>query len=633
VRALTVFLVNKRRPTHRYYADVGYAFQARLALVCPEGFKARRDLSAYQSADPDLRLADLHYRDVCEWAVGRNAAAGWDAAEDATGRVSRVWTDPLPSAEVERVAPNEAMPGVVLVMDDLAEAAAAGAEAVTAALARLPRLYKTWMAGQREAVASLGTAPRREETARRLVAEMETARGRIAAGIAILADNEQARTAFRLMNLAVGAAARRRGLAKPKWRPFQLAFILLNLTGLVDKTHADREIADLLFFPTGGGKTEAYLGLAASVIALRRLKAHGVLGGGVAVIMRYTLRLLTLDQLGRAAGVVCALELLRLDPANRDVQGQAILGDWPIEIGLWVGAGASPNVLGGKGKTDDYTAVGQVRRYRDKRTTRSPAPLKVCPWCSTAFTADSFQCVPNEQAPTNLAIRCVNPDCDFGRGQSALPIVTVDEAIYRRLPAFLIATVDKFAALPWVGETGAFFGHVDRFDPAIGFFGFYRAVEATSVTPWATRALDRALAAILVAAGRHLDSDLTPESGVNRLKDNPELREKIRGTVLTRARAVQGLAGEAALGALIDATFADWMETAQDQSAAGAPFSYAARASPRHLLLTPLARELPKLTPQHRRFVAGRSMRDVEPNVAVKVADPWGRPDAAMEAE
>ncbi|HLZ82528.1 MAG TPA: DISARM system helicase DrmA [Caulobacteraceae bacterium] len=947
VRALTAFLVNRRSPTHRFYADVGFAFQARLALACAEGFKARRDLSAYNSEDTDLRLADLHYRDVCEWAVGRNAAAGWGANEDAAGHVTRVWTDPLPSTEVERVAPNEKMAGVTFGMDDLAEAARAGAGDVASALAGLPGLYGAWIDAQRGRVPGLHDAPRREETARRLVDEMEAARARIVAGIAILADDEQARQAFRFMNLAVSAAAKRRGLAEPIWRPFQLAFILLNLTGLADKTHDDREVADLLFFPTGGGKTEAYLGLAAFVIALRRLKAHGVLGAGVAVIMRYTLRLLTLDQLGRAAGVVCALELLRLDPAHQDTQGRALLGDWPIEIGLWVGAGASPNVLGRKGKTDDYTAVGQVRRYRTGRSTRAPAPLKACPWCATAFTADSFHCMPNEVAPTNLEIRCVNTDCDFGRGR-ALPIVTVDEAIYRRLPAFLIATVDKFAALPWVGETGAFFGHVDRFDPAVGFFGaavarggrqlgnswrldppdliiqdelhlisgplgtiaalyetaidqlasrtiggrrvrpkivastatvrraadqiralfdrpitavfpppglsprdsffaetvpssknaarlyvgiaaqgrgpklvflralttlcaaaqaayerhapsagearnpadpymtalcyfnalrelggarrivedevnaavahygekrvrldppgqpfadrrigalleitsrvstddvalakqrlehafggnaetvdvalatnmisvgldilrlglmvvqgqpktaaeyiqatsrvgrdyrrpglvlavlnlhkprdrmhfeqfgnfhrsFYRAVEATSVTPWAARALDRALAAILVAAARHLDPTLTPEAGVNLLKDRPDLAAQVRETVLARARTSLGAAGEAALGALIDATFADWIETADDQSATGAPFHYAAGASPRHLLHMPLARELAKLTAPHQRFVAGRSMRDVEASVAVKVADPWGKPDAAME--
>jgi hypothetical protein len=280
------------------------------------------------------------------------------------------------------------------------------------------------------------------------------------------------------MNLAVARAARRRNAGPqgdpaaqtaPTWRPFQLAFILLNLRSLVEKGSPDREIVDLLFFPTGGGKTEAYLGLAAFAIAHRRLAASGVLGAGVTVIMRYTLRLLTLDQLARAAGVVCALELMRTDPANVDANKRPLLGDWPIEIGLWVGSDASPNRLGGRGDTGDDTAVTRVRRFKQKGG-RAPAPIKACPWCGTPFSRQSFACVPNDVAPKNLEIRCANPACDF-TGDRPLPLLSVDEPIYRRLPAFLIATVDKFAGLPWVGAAGAFFAHVDRFEPGVGFYG------------------------------------------------------------------------------------------------------------------------------------------------------------------
>jgi hypothetical protein len=167
---------------------------------------------------------------------------------------------------------------------------------------------------------------------------------------------------------------------------------------------------------------------------------------------------------------LCALELMRTDPTNIDEKGRRLLGDWPIEIGLWVGSDASPNKLGGKGKSDETTAVGRVRRYRSGKDKRAPAPLKACPWCGTAFTRSSFACMPNEHAPTNLEIRCANSGCDFSRNRP-LPVLTVDEPIYRRLPAFLIATVDKFASLPWVGETGAFFGHVDRCDDGVGFYG------------------------------------------------------------------------------------------------------------------------------------------------------------------
>ncbi len=362
-RALTVFLVNRRQRPHRFYADVSYAFQARLALSCGGGFKARRDLSHYDSEELDQRTADLHYRDVREWAVGRNAAAAWDAGEDAAGEVTRVWTEPLPRAEVERIAPNESnelSSEVVFGMEDLAKAAEAGGDALAKALSRLPELYGTWIAGQRDAANSLGDAPRRADTARLLIEEMEAAKARIVAGIALLGRDELARQAFALMNLAIARSARHRDAIAdgrtpedrqaPRWRPFQLAFILLNLDGLWDRRHVDRRTADLLFFPTGGGKTEAYLGLAAFVIALRRLRGPGLLGAGVVVIMRYTLRLLTLDQLARAAGVICALELLREDLGLRNSRGEPLLGTWPIEIGLWVGSDASPNRLGKRGK-------------------------------------------------------------------------------------------------------------------------------------------------------------------------------------------------------------------------------------------------------------------------------------------
>ena len=486
VRALTVFLINRRARVHRYYADVSYTFQARLELKCDSGFHPRRDLSGYWAEDTDLRVADLHYRDVCEWAVGRNSAAGWSPQEDANDHVMKVWTDPMPCAEVERVAPNvdrELTSAVSFGMETLAALASQGASRLEAALQNLPTLFIQWI--QKERTKLTGLATRRYEIGDRLIAEMERARDRIAEGIELLSRDPNSRRAFQLMNLAVAKAARRRSagttgdpqkLAEPQWRPFQLAFILLNLACLTDRTHADRETADLLFFPTGGGKTEAYLGLAAFVIVYRRLRTTGVLGAGVAVIMRYTLRLLTLDQLSRAAGVICALELLRTDPSYKDEQGRRLLGDWPIEIGLWVGSDASPNILGRTGHADENTAVGRVRRYKTGRDKRAPAPLKACPWCATAFTPLSFSCVPNERAPTNLEIRCANPACDFTR-ERPLPILTVDESIYRRLPAFLIATVDKFAGLPWVGESGAFFGHVDRYRDGLGFFGAFEPEE------------------------------------------------------------------------------------------------------------------------------------------------------------
>ena len=492
VRALTFFLVNRRRRIRRRYEDMSYIFQARIELRCEQGFVPRYDLSALTSDDPDQCTADLHYRDVKEYGVGRNTSAGWDDGE----LVRRIWTDPLPCAEVERVAPREkGLDSVEFEMEKLADLAMTSAEALFAALSPLPNLYADWIKTQPGKVVS--ESARRRRTAADLVAAMTKARDRIATGIDLLRNDDKARVAFRMMNEAIAQAARHRegatnkikpeDVRRPKWRPFQLAFILLNLTGLVDKTHDDREIVDLLFFPTGGGKTEAYLGLAAFSIAHRRLAHPGLTGAGVCIIMRYTLRLLTLDQLGRAAGVICALELARLDKKNVTPDGRRLLGDWPIEIGLWVGSDASPNRLGGTNDTGDHTAVTRVRKYRDGRDKKAPAPIKACPWCGTEFTKQSFACVPNDKRPHNLEIRCANTSCDF-TGDRALPILTVDEPIYKRLPAFLIATIDKFAGLPFVGETGAFFGHVDRTDGNHGFVGaslpgFGRPLGATLLPP------------------------------------------------------------------------------------------------------------------------------------------------------
>lgn len=475
VRALTVMVVNRRPPVRRRFADVTLAFQARLELRCPSGFFPRHDLSGYGSGDEDAALADLHYRDVAEYAVGRGVSAGW--REDPDGIVRAVFSDHLPQAEVERVEPQK-IDGVEFGMEALATLAHGDGVALVAALAELPAQYGRWIADQAATIPGVD-GPKRKSTAERLIEEARVAEHRIADGLELLQSDPRARHAFEAMNEAVARAARRRNAGPggdpsaqepPAWRPFQLAFILLNLRGLTDATHADREIADLLFFPTGGGKTEAYLGLAAWTIAFRRLTNGGLLGAGVAVLMRYTLRLLTLDQLSRAAGVICALELMRGDPAWQE-DGRRLLGDWPIEIGLWVGSAASPNRLGKTGDGRDDTAVARVRRFR-RNGREAPAPIKACPWCGTPFGRDSFSCKPSDAAPQNMEVRCTNSACDFTRDRP-LPVLTVDEAIYRRLPAFLIATVDKFAGLPWIGQSGGFFGHVDRTDE----WGFYGAAE------------------------------------------------------------------------------------------------------------------------------------------------------------
>ncbi|WP_442755892.1 DISARM system helicase DrmA [Methylocystis sp. JAN1] len=464
--AVSVFLVNARAETLRRFGDVALCFQARLQLDFPRGFEPRDDRASYESREFDERLADLHYRDVFSYAVGHNTSGDW--APGAEGRVTTVFTNPLPMQEVEKLGADIPVAGVERRMEELAKEAEIP-PALDAALAALPAEYALWAKRQAGLVPGIPGA-RRRETAQICLDNIEIARKRIEGGVALLKTDPVSREAFGVMNRVMARANRQRGSTldgkppaeqkEPSWRLFQLAFILLNLDGLADPTHDDRKIVDLLFFPTGGGKTEAYLGLAAFAIARRRLANPGLEGAGLSVVMRYTLRLLTLDQLQRAAGLICALELERKERKR--------LGAWPIEIGLWVGGAATPNNLGAAKNRGPNTAVHWLSEHRAGRGP-APAPLKSCPWCGTDFGKDSFRLQPTAAAPQRLDLRCENIDCAFSDADR-LPIVVVDEEIYRRLPAFVIATVDKFANVPWEGRAGAFFGHVERCDN-VGFYG------------------------------------------------------------------------------------------------------------------------------------------------------------------
>jgi Transposase, Mutator family len=253
------------------------------------------------------------------------------------------------------------------------------------------------------------------------------------------------------------------------WRPFQLAFVLLNLPAL---THPDaeerRERVDLLFFPTGGGKTEAYLGLAAYAFAIRRLQ--GVLGqgeitrdggAGVAVLMRYTLRLLTAQQFSRAAALVCAAEVIRRrDPAT--------WGDQRFSIGLWVGMSVSPNWYG-----DAAQSIANARESGRRGSKIPVLQTSYCPWCAEPLLGERD--LHADDALRRIVVYCPRgegPDpCPFSRRSSPLgiPVMTVDEEVYREPPSLLIATVDKLAQLPWYGFAGMLFGRVSSYCPRHGY--------------------------------------------------------------------------------------------------------------------------------------------------------------------
>jgi hypothetical protein len=463
-RSVSLFLVNRRTPVPDDIRDQAFAFQAQLEVASAEPFVPRPNLRSLESDDWDERVADLQYRDAFEFAVGHNVST--EAAIDENGQCHVARTCWIPHAEVERVAPA-AISGVELSIEALASLAD-GADA-RAKLGNFVVEYRKWIDEQRSRMPE--SPAKRRETAEELLKRATVAADRIERGIALLS-NAQCLQAFRIANRAMATAQRRRRgftekidpgqVETPKWRPFQLAFILMNLPGIADPTDHDREVVDLLFFPTGGGKTEAYLGLAAFTLVLRRLRNAGISSAGLTVLMRYTLRLLTLDQLGRAATLMCALELER----QKDVDA---LGEWPFEIGLWVGQAATPNRMGAKGDNNRDSARAKTIAFRNDDRKPSPIPLEDCPWCGEKFKATSFHLLPNQDFPTDLRILCVNRSCEFSRGRP-LPILAVDEPIYWRLPCFMIATVDKFAAMPWTGEVGTFFGRVQRFDRN-GFYG------------------------------------------------------------------------------------------------------------------------------------------------------------------
>jgi hypothetical protein len=464
VKSVSVFLVNDRESHEDERSrDLAFAFQAQLEVISQIGFIPRPNVRGASLEDHDERVADLQYRNVHEYAVGHGIAGEATVQGTVCKLVRTSW---IPRSEVERVEPGQ-VEDITLGMEKLASIS--DPEQMISALNPIVSEYSSWIKAQS---AQLPKAPAsRVDTGRDLINQAETACDRIKRGIELMRKPDVLE-AFKLANSVMAKSSRQRNavserkspssLKAPEWRPFQLAFILLNLTAIHDPTHVDRNrTVDLLFFPTGGGKTEAYLGLAAFTLILRRFRNPGITSAGVSILMRYTLRLLTLDQLGRAATLICALELERRRNEER-------LGSWPFEIGLWVGKAATPNRMGSKSDKDSSTARAKTIAYGNNSRKSSPIPVEECPWCGTAFGPNSFRLRPNPDTPIDLHVLCTNRDCDFS-GDSHLPILGVDDQIYRRLPCFLIATVDKFASLPWVAETGALLGRVDRFDD----HGFY----------------------------------------------------------------------------------------------------------------------------------------------------------------
>jgi hypothetical protein len=418
-------------------------------------------------ADEEEQELRMLHRGAKTFAVGHGCAVTWSG--DDVDRQSGVRTVLIPRHVVHGVtqqAPDGLSPEVLRVAR-LGDPEVAW-DVVSAELAAFADAYATWVAAQEERT---DVPPRFDAARGRVLARLRLARDRIREGVALLDDDPEVREAFRLANRALAIQELRRQTehagtrhslgeagdmdvdlqrSELHWYPFQLAFQLLVLPSLADGDHDDRSVVDLLWFPTGGGKTEAYLAVAATEIFLRRLR-DPVRGAGTAVITRYTLRLLTTQQFQRAATTIAACEWLRRD-------GAAELGDEPITIGLWVGKKLTPN------RFDD--AARRLAKLRSSGGT-NPFQFDSCPWCGTELLPatkglDQDAAYGFDAAMDDFRIFCPEPTCPF---HERLPIQVVDDALFRSPPTLLLGTVDKFARLAWARDGGAFFGSDDGYLP------------------------------------------------------------------------------------------------------------------------------------------------------------------------
>ncbi|MDN3246365.1 helicase-related protein [Streptomyces sp. ZSW22] len=457
---VTVTLINRQMIGERDLQDAFALFQCGLVVWAADGSSAFVERPAPASAhDPEIATSRLLHRHAPTFAIGHGCAAAWDWVPSPIGMtdtreaaVPEVRSDFVPSVEVLLTDSNPEIDSSSLSMLGLAEKPDAE---VLSALEALATGYEDWIDRKSTEADALAGGPH-EKPARDQVEACREALRRIREGIELLRGKPDLMRAFRLANRAMADQRARSAWVKGgrvgspdpaagRWRPFQIAFLLLCTAGIDDPEHDDREISDLLWFPTGGGKTEAYLGLIALTSFLRRIR-KGAQGGGVTVLMRYTLRLLTLQQFERAAILLCAMEHMRRHTPE--------LGDEPFSVGMWVGRSATPNTL-----AEAAGRLDELRADLDKRlATENPVQLHACPWCGTRLDARDYEV---DEDAKRMHVRCPGSDCDFAGG---LPVHLIDEAVYDARPTLVIATVDKFASMPWRPATSALFNRDDPTD-------------------------------------------------------------------------------------------------------------------------------------------------------------------------
>ncbi|MDX3585634.1 helicase-related protein [Streptomyces europaeiscabiei] len=455
---VTTTLVNTLRVGEYDLQDAYCFFQPELKISGPEGTRPFVERpTSLGAVDEEQALSRLLHRHAPYFATGHGCSVAWDWEAPAIrtpmpvrAAVPYVRSEFVPTHEVLLTDSNPEIDDAALGMYGLGHSTPDDA---VSALSRLLDGYEEWITARTKEAAELDGTDN-GQAAEQQIKLCSQALARMRRGVALLADTDRPEIfeAFRLANQAMAQQRARTAWIKDgregepdptsgRWRPFQIAFMLLCLEGIVDPNQGERRVADLLWFPTGGGKTEAYLGLIAFTAFLRRLRDR-VNGSGVTVLMRYTLRLLTLQQFERAAALICAMERLRDESADR-------LGSDPISIGMWVGSSATPNRL-----DRAQERLDELLKNPDKSLEKeNPVQLHGCPWCGERLGAHDYEV---RLGTKRMVVRCPNTDCAFHLGEG-LPVHLVDEAVYDAHPTLVIATVDKFASMPWRPATAALF--------------------------------------------------------------------------------------------------------------------------------------------------------------------------------
>ena len=453
-------------------------FQTEFTIECldSDGIAAEfpnypeREDSLLLTTDAEARSLSLLYRDYPTFAVGHGCSADWLPLEGAATTIRGHY---FPSHEVPSVTPDitdEAGNRLDVSMATLA--GLDGADDPFESLDRLAIAYKDWISRRRKDIVVL--SERHRKTAIEHLRDCETALARIRIGIELIRSNKDVMRAFQYANesvlrqqtdtptntrkIVLTKSGQRQIDPRPptptnkgKWRPFQIGFLLATLASTANEDDPDRDAVELIFFPTGGGKTEAYQALIAFSLFLQRLRGADQ---RVGAMMRYTLRLLTTQQFTRAASLICSMELIR---RLHNVPSPS------FSIGIWVGSSVTPS------KRDD--ALKELKQLLRNRTDDHRFLLTRCPYCSTdfgrvnaakngvaAWPAFRESTSPFTGGKKTVVFVCPDETCPFHDEKSPLPVWIIDEDIYEQRPSLVIATVDKFAQVAFRGDVGCIFG-------------------------------------------------------------------------------------------------------------------------------------------------------------------------------